>query len=76
VSEHVAIAINKEVLLTTVNVSFDDINNSHFGHFSPRKESRYPNTRDLVGPTRFWTGVLNIIFLAPQRDSKPEPSTP
>ena len=48
--EHVAIAIKREVLLTPLHVSFDDINNSHCGRFTPRKEPRYPQYRRLGGP--------------------------
>jgi hypothetical protein len=59
----------------TVLMSFDYVNNSHYGRFSPRKDPRYPNTGYLAGRTGFWTGVLNIILLAPHRDSKPEPPT-
>ena len=64
--EHVAIAIKKEALLTTVIPVA----------LLPGKSPGTPSTEGLVGPMGFWTGLLNIIFLAPHRYSKPEPSTP
>ena len=49
VPERVAIAITKEAILTPIYVSFDGINNSNFGRFTPRKEPRYPQYRRLGG---------------------------
>ena len=63
--EHAGIAIKKEVLQATVHVSFDHINNSHSGSFTPRKEPRYPQYKRLGRPYGVLDGSVEYNIPCP-----------
>jgi hypothetical protein len=76
VPELVAITIKKEGAINTSTCPSIILTTVIPAALLPGRCPGTLKTGGLVGPTGFWTGLLNIIFLDPIGNSKPEPSTP